>query len=212
MRKASKLFHFLSVVLLMLAFDVSAAFAQNRTIKGNVTDANGEPLIGATVNVKGNSTLGTLTDLDGNFSLSIPNQRGVVLVVSYVGYEPKEIDVAGRTVINVSLSDDTQVLSEVVVVGYGQQKKASVVGAITQATGETLQRAAGISDIGSALTGNLPGVVTMASSGMPGEEDPKIIIRGASSCPLTISALNQKSLTKFAYVGPFSMLKYPDSF
>ena len=110
MRKASKLFHFLSVVLLMLAFDVSAAFAQNRTIKGNVTDANGEPLIGATVNVKGNSTLGTLTDLDGNFSLSIPNQRGVVLVVSYVGYEPKEIDVAGRTVINVSLSDDTQVL------------------------------------------------------------------------------------------------------
>ncbi len=181
MRKASKLFHFLSVVLLMLAFDVSAAFAQNRTIKGNVTDANGEPLIGATVNVKGNSTLGTLTDLDGNFSLSIPNQRGVVLVVSYVGYEPKEIDVAGRTVINVSLSDDTQVLSEVVVVGYGQQKKASVVGAITQATGETLQRAAGISDIGSALTGNLPGVVTMASSGMPGEEDPKIIIRGASS-------------------------------
>ena len=181
MRKASKLFHFLSVVLLLLAFDVSAAFAQNRTIKGNVTDENGEPLIGATVNVKGNSTLGTLTDLDGNFSLSIPDQKGVVLVVSYVGYDAKEIDVAGKTNISISLKDDTQILNEVVVVGYGQQKKASVVGAITQTTGETLQRAAGINDIGAALTGNLPGVVTMASSGMPGEEDPKIVIRGASS-------------------------------
>ncbi len=181
MRKASKLFHFLSVVLLLLAFDVSAAFAQNRTIKGNVTDENGEPLIGATVNVKGNSTLGTLTDLDGNFSLSIPDQKGVVLVVSYVGYDAMEIDVAGKTNISISLKDDTQILNEVVVVGYGQQKKASVVGAITQTTGETLQRAAGINDIGAALTGNLPGVVTMASSGMPGEEDPKIVIRGASS-------------------------------
>ena len=107
MRKASKLFHFLSVVLLLLAFDVSAAFAQNRTIKGNVTDENGEPLIGATVNVKGNSTLGTLTDLDGNFSLSIPDQKGVVLVVSYVGYDAMEIDVAGKTNISISLKDDT---------------------------------------------------------------------------------------------------------
>lgn len=181
MRKASKLFHFLTVVLMLLAIDVSTAFAQNTTIRGNVTDANGEPLIGATVNVKGNSTLGTLTDLDGNFQLSVPSTRGLVLVVSYVGYEPKEVNVAGRTNISVSLSDDTQVLNEVVVVGYGQQKKASVVGAITQTTGETLQRAAGISDIGQALTGNLPGVVTMASTGMPGEEDVKIQIRGASS-------------------------------
>lgn len=65
--------------------------------------------------------------------------------------------------------------------GYGQQKKASVVGAITQTTGEVLQRAAGITDIGAALTGNLPGVVTTASTGMPGEEEPQIVIRGASS-------------------------------
>lgn len=73
----------------------------------------------------------------------------------------------------VVLEDDTKQLEEVVVVGYGQQKKASVVGAITQTTGKVLERAAGISDIGAALTGNLPGVITTQSSGMPGEEEPK---------------------------------------
>ena len=92
----------------------------------------------------------------------------------------KELKVGKQRTFNVVLSDNTQ-LTEVIVVGYGQQKKASVVGAITQTTGEVLERAAGISDIGSALTGNLPGVVTMSSSGMPGEEEPQIIIRGASS-------------------------------
>jgi TonB-dependent SusC/RagA subfamily outer membrane receptor len=77
--------------------------------------------------------------------------------------------------------EDDNAMGEVVVVGYGQQKKASVVGAITQTTGKVLERAAGISDIGAALTGNLPGVVTTASSGMPGEEEPQIVIRGTSS-------------------------------
>ena len=81
----------------------------------------------------------------------------------------------------VVLDDDNAELSEVVVVGYNQQKKASVVGAITQTSGEVLKRAGGVNDIGAALTGNLPGVVTTASSGMPGEEEPKIVIRSASS-------------------------------
>jgi TonB-dependent Receptor Plug Domain. len=76
------------------------------------------------------------------------------------------------------MSENEEILSEVVVVGYGQQKKASVVGAITQTTGKVLERAAGISDIGAALTGNLPGVITTQSTGMPGEEEPKIVIRG----------------------------------
>ena len=181
MKKAKRLFHVLSVVLMLLVIDVSAAMAQNTTVRGTVTDGTGEPLIGATVSVKGNSSLGAVTDMDGNFTLSVPNPRSTVLVVSYIGYLSKEVSVGKQTSFNIVLDDDAQMLEETVIVGYGQQKKASVVGAITQTTGEVLQRAAGITDIGSALTGNLPGVVTTASSGIPGEEDPQIIIRGQSS-------------------------------
>lgn len=122
---------------------------------------------------------GTVTDFDGNFVLKVPSESSV-LVISYVGMTTKEIKVGNQRSFKITLLDDTQ-LDEVVVVGYGQQKKASVVGAITQTTGKVLERAAGISDIGAALTGNLPGVVTTASSGMPGEEEPQIVIRGASS-------------------------------
>ena len=148
-------------------------------VRGTVVDNAGEPLIGASVIVKGNASQGTVTDFDGNFQLKVPSEQ-TVLVVSYVGMNTKELKVGKQRTFNVVLTDNTQ-LTEVIVVGYGQQKKASVVGAITQTTGEVLERAAGISDIGSALTGNLPGVVTMSSSGMPGEEEPQIIIRGASS-------------------------------
>ena len=147
-------------------------------IKGTVVDSNGEALIGASVVMKGNTAMGTVTDFDGNFSLNVPSES-TVIVISYVGMNTREIRVGKQRVINVTLTDNTQ-LTEVVVVGYGQQKKASVVGAITQTTGEVLERAA-VTDIGAALTGNLPGVVTTASTGMPGEEDPKIQIRGASS-------------------------------
>lgn len=149
------------------------------SIKGTVVDSNGEALIGASVVVKGNTALGTVTDFDGNFSLNVPSESSTI-VVSYVGMNTREMRVGKQRQFNVTLTDNTQ-LTEVVVVGFGQQKKASVVGAITQTTGEVLERAAGISDIGSALTGNLPGVVTMSSSGMPGEEEPQIIIRGTSS-------------------------------
>lgn len=149
------------------------------TVKGTVSDGTGEPLIGASVVVKGNTSLGTVTDFDGNFKLSVPSES-TVLVISYVGMTTREIRVGKERTFKVTLQDDTQ-LEEVIVVGFGQQKKASVVGAITQTTGEVLERAAGITDIGSALTGNLPGVVTTASSGIPGEEDPQIIIRGQSS-------------------------------
>ena len=81
---------------------------------------------------------------------------------------------------SITLEDDSEVLEEVVVVGYGQQKKASVVGSITQTTGKVLERT-GVTSLGAALTGNLPGVITSASTGMPGEEDPEIIIRTKSS-------------------------------
>lgn len=145
-----------------------------------MVDDTGEPLIGATIALKGGSAA-TASDIDGNYSLQVPDLKTAVLKVSYVGYLPQEIKVNGRSTVDVTLQTNAEQLEEVVVVGYGQQKKASVVGAITQTTGEVLERAAGIHDISAALTGNLPGVVTMQSSGMPGEESAKITIRGASS-------------------------------
>jgi TonB-linked SusC/RagA family outer membrane protein len=150
------------------------------SIKGTVVDKNNEAIIGASVVVKGNGGTGTISDLSGHFTLTVPN-AGATVVVSYIGMKTKEIKVGNVRNFKVVLDDDNAELSEVVVVGYGQQKKASVVGAITQTSGEVLKRAGGVNDIGAALTGNLPGVVTTASSGMPGEEEPKIVIRSASS-------------------------------
>ena len=149
------------------------------TVTGNVTDGAADPLIGASVIVKGNASLGTVTDFDGNFQLKVPSESSV-LVISYVGMTTKEIKIGKQRSFKVTLQDDTQ-LQEVVVVGFGQQKKASVVGAITQTTGEVLERAAGIGSVGAALTGNLPGVATIATTGQPGEEDPQIYIRGAAA-------------------------------
>ena len=170
-----------AVPSLLLLF--CSAFAQAQvgsvSIKGSVVDNAGEPLIGASVVLKGNTGQGTVTDFDGNFQLKVPSESSVI-VISYVGMNTQELKVGKQRTFKVTLTDNTK-LTEVVVVGYGQQKKASVVGAITQTTGEVLERAGGVSNIGAALTGNLPGVVTMQSTGMPGDEDPKIVIRGISS-------------------------------
>lgn len=165
---------------MLLVLSSMAAWAQSFAIKGNVTDESGEPLIGATVVMKGNAHVAAVTDFDGNFTLQAP-QRHITIVVTYVGMLQQEVKATAGTDLNITMKSDAQMLEETVVVGYGQQKKASVVGSITQTTGKTLERAGGVSNIGAALTGNLPGVVTMSSTGMPGEEDPKIIIRGVSS-------------------------------
>ena len=166
--------------ILMLFACSTMLYAQNGvTVTGSVTDNAAEPLIGASVVVKGQTSLGTVTDFDGNFQLKVPSEQSV-LVISYVGMTTKEIKIGKQRNFKVTLMDDTQ-LEEVVVVGYGQQKKASVVGAITQTTGEVLERAAGIGSVSAALTGNLPGIATIASTGQPGEEDPRIYIRGAAA-------------------------------
>ena len=148
-------------------------------VSGTVSAEGGDPLIGATVLVKGNTSHGTITDIDGNFHIEVPSEQSV-LVFSYVGMTTKEVRVGKQRNFKVSLDEENQ-LDEVVVVGYGQQKKASVVGAITQTTGEVLERAAGIGSVSAALTGNLPGIATIASTGQPGEEDPRIYIRGAAA-------------------------------
>ena len=165
--------------LLMLMAICLGAFAQKIAISGKVVDTNGEELIGASVFVKGNTATGTVSDLSGEFKLNVPSENSTV-VVSYVGMVSKEFKVGKKRQFNVTLAEDNQ-LQEVVVVGYGQQKKASVVGAITQTTGEVLERAAGIGSVSAALTGNLPGIATIASTGQPGEEDPRIYIRGAAA-------------------------------
>lgn len=169
---------YLILVMLLCCLTVSAQ--RGVTVKGVVVDGNGETIIGASVVLKSNSSVGTISDIDGNFVLNVPNENAT-LVVSFVGMKPKEVRATSKAIMRVMLEDDSQQLEEVVVVGYGQQKKASVVGAITQTTGKVLERAAGVSNIGGALTGNLPGVITTQGTGMPGEEDPKIVIRGASS-------------------------------
>ena len=182
-----------SAILMLMAFCTTMQAQNGVTVSGTVSDEAGEPLIGASVIVKGNSSLGTVTDFDGNFQLKVPSEQ-TTLVISYVGMTSKEVKVGKQRSFKVTLKDDTQ-LEEVVVVGYGQQKKASVVGAITQTTGEVLERAAGIGSVGAALTGNLPGVATIASTGQPGEEDPRIYIRGAAAWNLDAPFTVWKVLT-----------------
>lgn len=169
----------LSLLIAFWSFCLTA-FAQGNLVTGTVVDSNGEGVIGASVVLKSDKTQGTTTDIDGNFSLRLPS-REATLVISYVGMRSQEVKATAGKKLNVSLEEDSEILEDVIVVGYGQQKKASVVGAITQTTGKTLERAAGISDVASALTGNLPGVITSAAGGIPGEDEPTIVIRGSSS-------------------------------
>lgn len=167
-----------TILSLMWIFSLLLS-AQNVTVRGLVTDSDGEPLIGVTVQVKG-ETIGTVTDIDGAFLLmNVPT--GAVLQVSYVGMRQQEIALNGRTTISVVMQEDSELLEEVVIVGYGQQKKESVVGAISQTSSKVLERTGGVTSLGQALTGNLPGIVTMTTTGKPGEEDPEIVIRGVST-------------------------------
>ena len=179
----------LTVLVAFLCLCLHTAWAQTGTVKGVVVDTNGETVIGASVVLKSDKTQGTITDLDGNFSLKLPSREST-LVISYVGMITQEVKATVGQTLHVVLEEDNAQLEEVIVVGYGQQRKASVVGAITQTSGKTLERAAGISNVAQALTGNLPGVITNQSDGMPGEEEPQIVIRGSStwnnSAPLVL--------------------------
>ena len=144
------------LLLLLMLFNCMLIVAQSGiAVKGVVVDDNGDPITGATVTVKGNNSIGTITNIDGDFALTVPNAKSV-LVVSFIGMIPQEVRANDSNRLKITLQDDAQQLDEVVVVGYGQQKKVSVVGAITQTTGKVLERAGGVSDIGAALTGNLP--------------------------------------------------------
>ncbi|HLN21077.1 MAG TPA: TonB-dependent receptor [Bacteroidales bacterium] len=161
-----------------LAFTGQAyAEDQQNVVKGTVKDAStGEPLIGATVVVKG-TTVGQITDLNGKFSIELPS-RTATLTITSVGYTAQELAVTAGADLTISLEVEITQISEVVIVGYGQQKKESVVGAISQTGAATLEKRGGITTLGAALTGNVPGVITLSGNGAPGAEDPMIYIRG----------------------------------
>ncbi len=155
-----------------------AAVAQDQTIKvkGQVVDDLGEPLIGASVRVK-NSTVGAVTDLDGNFQLDV--KANAVLVVSYLGFNSREVAVRGRAVLEpIQLNSDNNVLEQVVVVGYGVQKKADLTGSVSIVNAEELKKVSN-SNISTMLEGKVPGV-QITTDGQPGA-DPTVRIRGIGS-------------------------------
>jgi len=181
MKNAKNILPKMSCLLILILCSCLVVSAQNRlVVQGTVLDDKGEPIIGASISVKDNKQIGTVTDIDGDFTLAVPDDN-VVIVISYLGMKPKEIKASVNSPLRVFLEEDSQMIDEVVIVGYGQQKKASVVGAITQTTGKVLERSGGVTNLGQALTGNLPGLITSSSTGMPGDEDPQIIIRTRSS-------------------------------
>jgi len=168
-------------MVLLLICSSTSVFAQNETyVHGTVVDEQHEPIVGAAVVVKGEPTIGVVTDVNGKFSLRVP-EGAKALMVSFIGMKAQEIPVDTKKSITVVLKPQSVQLNETVVVGYGQQKKKSVVGAIAQTKGEVLEKSGGVPTVGQALTGNLPGVITVSTQGTPGAEDPKIYIRGQST-------------------------------
>ena len=159
---------------------------QNKNVSGTVTDQSGEPVIGASVVEKGTRN-GTVTDIDGNYSLSTASNA--VLVFSYIGYASQEVSVAGKTKIDVVLKEDVAQLSEVVVTGYGgKQKRATLTTAISKMDDKVLQTAA-YSNVGQALQGSVTGLRVVNTTGQPGS-NPNIVLRGGA----TISGNNNSAL------------------
>lgn len=166
--------------LLLLLGSFQLLSAQNRTITGVVTDAtDGSTIPGVTVMIVGTSD-GTITDIDGNYSISVPSNASE-LKFSFMGMDAQTINITGKNTLNVVLSSSAQNIEELVVVGFGAQKKESVVGSVVQAKGEELLKAGSVTTVSEALSGILPGVSTMQGSGQPGDSEATILIRGQST-------------------------------
>ncbi len=151
---------------------------QQETITGTVTEESGDPLIGATILVKGTNT-GTTSDLDGRFTLDIPDGAGT-LVITYTGYEAQEISIDGRTTINVVMISAASELEEIVVVGYGTQKKINLTGSVASIDDEELVKRP-VSNAANLLQGRLAGVQISQAFAKPGDERNSILIRGAGT-------------------------------
>ena len=166
----------LSCLLLVLVMSFTTALAQ-RTLKvvGSVVDQSSEPMIGVTVKAKGQDRLATVTDIDGKFSISV--QRGTILVFSYLGC--KTVEREASSLMKITLQEDSRKLDDVVVVGYGVQKKSSVTGAISQVKAEDMENRT-ITNAKSALQGKTAGVQVIGNTSSPGSS-PEVRIRGFSS-------------------------------
>jgi len=149
----------------------------NRTIKGIIYDEQGETIIGASVLIKGEETTGTTSDMDGKFTLSVP--QGSTLVISYIGYHPQEIKIRKRTALHVILKEDNQLLEEVVVVGYGTVKKSDLTGSVSGVSTRQFKNQP-VKRVENILQGRTPGVEVTATSGVPGA-GMKVRVRGTTS-------------------------------
>ena len=165
------------ITILLTLWGGFSAYAQNRTISGKIVDTGGEPVIGAAVTVVGNSRIGAATDLDGNFTLSVP--AGASISVESIGYKGQTFAVGNQSVFNIVLEEDTEMLEETVVIGYGVQRKSDLTGSVASVREAELQNRS-TSDAAAALQGKAAGVQIFNDSGAPGE-GASIRVRGISS-------------------------------
>lgn len=172
--------------------DIVSAVQQDKTITGVVKDANGEPIIGANIMVKG-TTNGTITDMDGNFTLQCPSNA--ILVISYIGFTEQEISVNGKNEIVISLKEDSQELDELVVVGYGTQKKVTLTGAVAAIKEDELITTKN-ENAQNMLTGKIPGVRVMQKSAEPGSFNNNFDIRGMGDALVIIDGVPRDNMTR----------------
>jgi TonB-dependent starch-binding outer membrane protein SusC len=163
------------LMLLIVFATISQAIAQN--VKGKISDENGDGLPGVNVLVKGTNS-GAITDAKGMYSINAA--KNAILVITYVGFASKEVGINGRNAIDIGLTADNKSLEEVVVVGYGTQRKVTVTGAVVAVQGEKLLRSPSV-EISNSLAGRLPGLVVIQTSGEPGNDGAQISIRGTNT-------------------------------
>ena len=168
---------FPGIFAILLLISAGQLFGQQITISGKVSDQQDYPLPGANVTIKGTTT-GNITDLEGNYTISA--DQNDVLVFSYIGYAVKEVPVNRQTIINVVLQESAESLEEVVVIGYGEQKKVTVTGAISAVGSEEILRSPSAS-VANSLTGKVTGLSSVQYSGQPGEDDATLYVRGVAS-------------------------------
>lgn len=157
---------------------LSAGVQQTITVKGVVKDESGEPMAGVNVVIE-ETTIGTMTDSQGRFSLNVPS-RNARIKFSYIGYKEQLVSTAGKNELNIVLTEDAEMLEEVQIIAYGSQKKVTVTGAISSVGTKDLLKSP-VPNVAQALTGKIPGLSTIQYSGQPGADDPTLFVRGIGS-------------------------------